>query len=105
MNDKISIFNLAGRITAQNCKIFIRLIPIVTLAVITTGCWRLNWTRYELCNFDYRECETIATFEKYDNCLMFDKYFFAYCNLVSRPGQVTCDVSRRDESTQRGRCI
>ena len=70
-----------------------------------TGCGIFGWTRYEVCDAQYNDCNTVAYFDDFLSCDRYRRFAMAYCNSVSTPGKIICDTTQAPSTFSAARCL
>jgi len=55
--------------------------------------------KYQLCDISSENCKTLVKFKSLDDCGRYLKFETSYCDEVSTPGKLICDLSERSKLT------
>lgn len=61
--------------------------------------------RYVICASSAGDCHVFARFDDIDSCERHKELSAAYCDRVTTPGRVICDISGATPSTSKGYCL
>ena len=68
---------------------------LLVLMAPLVGCGEQFDVKYLVCDIDAKNCITVAKFKELDSCERVKFRHEAYCDQVSVPGKMVCDIQRK----------
>ena len=70
---------------------------LILISLLLTSCSDGFNVEFQICDIQYKNCQTHVKFKTLDSCERYKIYSQSYCDSISTPGKMICDTSKRYE--------
>lgn len=72
-----------------------KLFGLILVSLLLTSCGDGFNVEYQICDIQYKNCQTFVKFKTLDSCERYKIYSESYCDSVTTPGKMICDTSKK----------
>ena len=77
---------------------------LVLISLLLTSCGEKFNVEYQICDIQNKNCEIFVKFKSLDMCERYKKFSESYCDEVTVPGKIICDITKKYEERLTSKC-